>query len=112
MGVDRAGEPYVKDSRGPAVLVLRCDCGHEWETPAATFPGRRYVQSCHQPGCKFAPHPKPLKRVKEPRSNICVSVTTDLITQIHKYAKEHSLTASRAVEVLVMEGLIAKLIND
>src|SRR4051812_44355370 len=54
------GTEYVGDNRGgPRVMLLRCDCGHEWEVPVKTFPGRRKLRSCMRPECAFTPRPKP-----------------------------------------------------
>jgi len=52
------GEEYVADTYGPALWLLRCDCGLEWEIPKEDFPGRRILKSCGRPLCPYTPKPK------------------------------------------------------
>lgn len=51
---DENGVEYDTGALGPALMILRCRCGHQFEIEKRMFPGRRDMRDCGRDECEYA----------------------------------------------------------
>jgi hypothetical protein len=108
------GTEYVGDTHGgPRVMLLRCECGQEFEVKESEFPGRRKLKSCMRPECPFT-HPKP-KTKREPGRHgvaVCVYLASDTFDYVSKLGVEKGFNFSKILNELIREHMLRKLLDD
>lgn len=111
MALDHHGNEYIANTHGPFMWKLKCECGHQWEIEADDFPGRRKLRSCGRPECPHTLRDEP-PRIKEAKAVYTSYMSCSTMDRVVEYAKANRLSKSAALERLLVEGLVSKLVNE
>lgn len=104
--------PYVADTHGPVMLLMRCACGHEFEMDETLFPGRRKLTYCQRPECPHAPKPERVRGPAEPSQIYTVYLPQWLGDQMRQWAKDHHTSLSGAARAIWQKGLVADMLDS
>ncbi len=111
--LDNEGHAYIADTRGPIYLQLRCDCGHAWEMLKSDFPGRRAMQSCGRPECKYTKPPKGPRRMPEQKGMATtVYLSKDCIEWLIAQAKKHGNSYSKELDNLLHRAMADAIVKE